>query len=547
MTAFTVYDTSDKKNPVVAKEYKFEGYYFQARMYEKHVYFVVQHGLEYRQEYPTPMVVVDDVKIPMPVEDISYFPVPYDTVQFLTTHTIDLETLSDTVNSKSVATKWGSQLYMSTENLYLTYTENINSWEISQEITMKLLEPQLTAEDRTLVQKIKNTDNDVLTPAEKKGKIFHLYQRYIQFMDSEEQQALSEKVEEETKKQLEMYEALQYTVIHKLHVDNGDLNVVATGKVPGTINNQFAIDEYKGELRIATTIRGNQWWVPWRNIAEVSVQEPSMGTGDSTVAVTNKAVAEKIIPDDRIIQPRSDSTNNENVLDEKLHIAGSLKNLALGESIFATRFMGDRLYMVTFEQVDPFFVIDLSTPTNPKELGQLKIPGFSRYLHPYDNNIIIGIGRDATTDGSQRGLKISLFDVSDVANPKEVAKFIAKDKYSQSSAEWEHKAFLFSKEKNLLVIPAYNYDYNKLGSGKENYNGAMVFKIAPTEITLRGIIDHSVSQQYYGPMVERSLYIEDLLYTKSPGLLRINALEDLSSVKKVELTGKNAEGIYPIY
>ena len=104
--------------------------------------------------------------------------------------------------------------------------------------------------------------------------------------------------------------------------------------------------------------------------------------------------------------------------------------------------------MVTFEQVDPFFVIDLSNPKKIKELGKLKIPGFSRYLHPYDKNTIIGIGKDATETGRTKGLKISLFDVSDVENPEEIAKYVSESRYADSTALYEHKAFLFSKEKN---------------------------------------------------------------------------------------------------
>ena len=121
------------------------------------------------------------------------------------------------------------------------------------------------------------------------------------------------------------------------------------------------------------------------------------------------------------------------------------------------------------------------------------------------------------TVARQQGLKISLFDVSDVKNPKEIAKFVGKERYAQSIAEFEHKAFLFSKEKALLVIPAYSYDY---GEEEQAYNGAMVFKITKEEIELRGLIDHSkgIQTQWYGPGVERSLYIEELLYTKSPNL-----------------------------
>ena len=135
--------------------------------------------------------------------------------------------------------------------------------------------------------------------------------------------------------------------------------------------------------------------------------------------------------------------------------------------------------------------------------------------------------------------------MSDPRDPEEVATWIAGEKYSQTSAEWEHKAFLFDREKNLLVIPAYSYSYNRFGDD-ETYNGAMVFHIDTNDIDMRGIIDHSDGEQRYGPQVERSLWIDDLLYTKSPYLLRANDLETLEGVARVELTSVD-EGPYKVY
>jgi inhibitor of cysteine peptidase len=200
------------------------------------------------------------------------------------------------------------------------------------------------------------------------------------------------------------------------------------------------------------------------------------------------------------------------------------------------------LYMVTFKQIDPFFVIDLSDPKNIKNLGELKIPGFSRYLHPYDENTIIGLGQEANEKtGSLLGLKVSLFDVKDVNNPKEIAKFVAEGEYSSSAAEFEHKAFLFSKEKDLLVIPVNSYSWR---NNEDSYAGAFVFNITKNEISLRGLIDHSRGQNNYFSGVERSLYIDNILYTKSPGLLRSNKLSDLSSVRNITL---ESEGPYIFY
>lgn len=188
--------------------------------------------------------------------------------------------------------------------------------------------------------------------------------------------------------------------------------------------------------------------------------------------------------------------------------------------------------MVTFRQIDPFFVISFANPKKPKILGELKIPGFSRYLHPYDETTIIGLGRDATAAGQQLGLKLGLFDVTDCSNPIESFSWSIEEKYAYSDAEWEHKAFLFSAEKNLLVIPG-NMNY----AGTQ-FNGAFAFYIDKTKIELRGVIDHLLnpSDNFYERNVERSLYIENLLYTKSKCLLRINKISKyFEGVKNISI------------
>jgi len=361
-----------------------------------------------------------------------------------------------------------------------------------------VLEPKLTEADRTLISLIKAVPNEVLSQMEKDAKILQVYNDHLYYMNSEEEAAINDEIDARLQEKLEEYEYFEYTVAHRLTVTPGGLSLAATGQVPGHVLNQFSMDEQDGMLRIATTV-SPQW--SWR------------------------------------FKDRSESVNNVFALDSSMDIIGSLKDLAKDEQIYSTRFMGDKLYMVTFRQVDPFFVIDLSDPRNIKELGHVKIPGFSRYLHPYDENTIIGLGQEATEQGRPTGLKISLFDVSDPTSPKEIAKYVATGRYSSSAAEYEHKAFLFSKAKSLLVIPAYSYDWD----GGDSYNGALVFNITKESITLRGLIDHG--GQYGGASVERSLYIEDELFTKSPSLLRINALSDLEGIKDVKLS---ASGM-PVY
>jgi len=232
-----------------------------------------------------------------------------------------------------------------------------------------------------------------------------------------------------------------------------------------------------------------------------------------------------------------DSQNNVYVLDMNLSVVGSVENIASGEQIYATRFIGDTCYLVTFKQVDPFFVIDLADPFNPTVIGEVKIPGYSTYLHPYDETHIIGLGREGSN------VKISLFDVSDMTTPVEISNYTIENNetewsWTESSALYEHKAFLFSKEKNLLVIPA----------GLYSKESAYVFNITiEAGFTLKGIISHDVltgdqneeEKPYYyydyGNSIQRSLYINNVLYTISTNMVKLNDISSLAELSSVTL------------
>ncbi|MBT3285050.1 hypothetical protein HN807_11540 [Candidatus Bathyarchaeota archaeon] len=301
--------------------------------------------------------------------------------------------------------------------------------------------------------------------------------------------------------------------ITKIGIENGAIKFKANGTVPGYVLNQFSMDEHDGYFRIATT-----------------------GTNN-----------------DRR------SGNNVYVMDSELNIVGSVEGLAVGEQIYSSRFMGDRVYLVTFKITDPLFTIDLSDPENPEVLGALKIPGFSTYLHPYDENILIGIGKETIEDKSgniawQQGVKISLFDVSDVTDPKELAKLEIGDRGSDSNALYDHHAFLFSRSRNLLVLPILEAQIDETDFadgeapddwyGEYVYQGAYVFDISEEGIELRGQVTHIEDPMEFlksgywfesGYQVERSLYIEDNLYTLSNGMLKVNSLSTLEELAAIEL------------
>jgi len=314
-----------------------------------------------------------------------------------------------------------------------------------------------------------------------------------------------------------MTNGVERTTIHRIHVENGDIECEASGEVPGYVLNQFSMDEYQGYFRIATT---------------------------------NGHVARS--------WSEATSQNNVYVLDTNLSIVGELEDLAPGEKIYSARFMGDRCYLVTFRKVDPLFVIDLKNPSNPKVLGKLKITGYSDYLHSYDENHIIGIGKEtvAAEEGDfawYQGVKISLFDVSDVEKPKEIDKYEIGDRGTDSPLLWDHKALLFDKSKNLLVIPVlvaeideekYPEGIPPFTRGDYVWQGAYVFNISLDRFVLEGRITHLendtelMKSGYYfsSPYsVKRALYIGNVLYTISDKKIKMNNLENLDEINEVEL------------
>jgi uncharacterized secreted protein with C-terminal beta-propeller domain len=261
------------------------------------------------------------------------------------------------------------------------------------------------------------------------------------------------------------------TTVYKVAVDGLSMVNSARGEIRGWLLNQFSMDEKDGYLRVATT---TSW---------------------------------------------SEPENGVYVLDSDLAVVGALEGLAPTERIYSARFLGDILYLVTFRQIDPFFVIDLSDHLSPKVLGELKIPGFSSYLHPVDDNHLIGIGSE------NNSVKISLYDVTDPTNPVEQSKYLAPG-WSSSTAQWDHKAFLFDLERDLLVIPMQVYD--SYWSSSNYWTGVYVFNVSVEDgISLWGKVSQSEQGIYDSPF--RALYIEDTLYTVSYSSVRATSLLDLSA------------------
>ncbi len=288
--------------------------------------------------------------------------------------------------------------------------------------------------------------------------------------------------------------------IAKFAVDEGKIGYAGTGQVKGSLNNQFSMDEQDGFLRVATTV--------WDN----------------------------------------ESKNNLYVLDENMNVCGSVLGFAPTERIYSVRFMGDRGYVVTFRQTDPLFVFDLSDPTAPKITGELKVPGFSSYLHPVTENILLGVGNDVQDlyikDGSGKevvvgqrtgGLKLSLFDVSDMGKPKEIDSLILGDQ-GYSELLYNHKVAMFKNSESFVAFPADLYSNSK----EESFNGALLVSYQSNKLVEKGRIEgaenayYDATDGYY--FGQRLVYIGDTLYYAQGSLLRSFDLDTLKETGSLKLS-----------
>jgi inhibitor of cysteine peptidase len=475
-TVIDIYDIGDRSNPVLTKDVRIDGGYFDARLIDEYVYVVATEYTydiyravdEKNYTLTVPKISIDEENTTIPPTDIYYVDVPElsDTM----THVISINLDTNIVDEKSFMLGSSQTMYVSRNNIFLASAH---------------------------------------------------YPYYpILYMQRTTSSSASEQ---------------ETTILHKISINTGNITYIAQGEVPGHILNQFSMDEHNGFFRIATT-SGNNW------------------------------------------NEGSQTSNNIYILDETLNQVSKIENIAPGESIYAARFLGDRAYLVTFVQVDPLFTVDLSDPYNPRILGELKIPGYSEYLHPYDETHIIGIGKevDPSIDAEKvhtpgavyytaiLGLKLALFDVSDIEHPVEEAKVVIGNRGTDSPALYDHKAFLFDKDKQLLVIPVslYEIPQKTLDTvndsniteiqpdwGQFTFQGAYIYRLSlESGFEYKGRITHQTPEEmqhpsdyywYWGSSntdITRTLYIGDVLYTVSDSMVKMNNLADLSDITSITLS-----------
>lgn len=308
------------------------------------------------------------------------------------------------------------------------------------------------------------------------------------------------------------------TNIHAFDVSRpGRASYVGSGRVEGTLWDQFNLSEKDGRLRVAVTTN------PWRMWAEGD-------DGTEEVPVSESHIY--------VLEERGGA----------LETIGHLGGIAPEEQIFAARFVGDEAFLVTFLQIDPLFTIDLSDPTAPRVLGELEVPGFSTYLHPVNEDRLLAIGVGAPEDGWN--VKVSLFDVSDRTAPALMdGEELQIEGWSWSEAQYDHHAFQYFAPKKMLAIPMSGYSYNEQTGGDWRWHSRLqLIGVDPDAgLELKGSIDHSRFFQgeqdwWYGADVRRSIFMGDFIYVISSRAITVNRLDDLGEVTAAELPAP--EGAY---
>lgn len=319
------------------------------------------------------------------------------------------------------------------------------------------------------------------------GGLYVVSQRYVPSLDSPQD-----------------VPARMTTEIHRFDTSKPDRTTYrSSGSVPGFVLNQFALSEHDDALRVATT------------------EEPLWFGGAQ----------------------QRDSESGVSVLREegaKLVTVGRVGGLGKGERIYAARFIGDTGYLVTFRQVDPLYTLDLSDPRAPKAVGELKIAGYSAYLHPVGEGLLLGVGQDATDAGIRKGPQVSLFDVSDPAAPKRLHQRVLGDQGASTEAEWDHHAFLWWAPERLAVLPLQQHGVESTtgpvpapaptarAAAATQFAGAVGLRVERAGIAEVGRAAHGTAPSQ--TVVRRSLVARGRLITVSDRGIGSHKLSDLSAL-----------------
>ena len=457
---FLLYDTTEVASPKLMQNVTIPGSYVAARLADGYLYAVIQQPSyvfngQGNATAVMPVAYEDGTQARLPPSSVYYTSVPAQISYYTVIPSISMSTGKES-GPVSVLTGPSATVYVSTSNIYVVYTNYLDLYDVD------------------------GVPGDVWTG----GAITP-----------------------------QLLEQSQNSTVLRASYANGVVTVAKAGVVPGTVLNQFSLDEYSGYLRMATS-------------------RFAMVDGSTT------------------------HSDDVYVLDQNMNEVSALRNIAPGENIYAVRFVGQLGYVVTFQQIDPLFVISFEDVSNPAILSALKVSGYSDYLHPLPGGYLIGVGKDAVPASNgdfsyYLGLKLSLFRVFDNGTSVQVDTMPIGDRGTDSPVLSDHLAFTFDPTRNITVIPLTLY----VASGNQTtcsgcpppygdpvWQGVYVVKVTSTGFDLLGKVSQYPPGMNYGDsangslQIGRSVIIGDYLYTVSQGEVMVSALSNFATVATVPLS-----------
>src|SRR3989344_510505 len=463
----TGYNVSDPASPKEIWNLKLNknNYIVQARLSEGKIYAITQQYINHTNPCPVRLFEGNESSL-IPCGDIYYPALPISADVTFSTMILDPKSGEVVKKVSFVGSSGASVIYMSDSAIYATYQYDESIVKFSSKFLKEKFQDVAPV---WFLDKVSKLDSYDISESSKIAELQFLWNQYINSLDDDE--AL--RVRNELTNRLKDYfkensRDLERTAIAKINVD--DLSMDGLGSVPGHLLNQFALDEYLENLRVATTV-GEQF-----SFGIFGVWDALRG-----------------------------SENDIYILDKNLKEKGSIRGLGVTERIYSARFIQDKGYLVTFRQTDPFYVLDLSDPQNPIMAGELKIPGFSSYLHPISENLIVGIGQDGSN------VKVSLFDVSSSKNPKEVDKYLLSEYWTDVSNT--HRAFLMDQKHEIFFMP----------SGAGGY----IFSYKGGELNLVRVVSNI--------QAKRAIFINDYLYIVGEDRIVVLNEADWQKINELEL------------
>lgn len=462
------YDIKDPSAPQMKWKQEFDGGYVNSRMIDGELYLVTQ---DYKALHYPIVYMEKDVSY-----ENCYYPYGPDIIMpdISVTYYISKTDVSSGQTSDVIALigSYSTIMYASENNLYLTNYYYPDTQKIELNFIVDNGGDYFPSH---VMKEIKTVMGYDLSDRVKSVAIDEIIYNYASGLSEEEAVDLNERYYKDYNAySSRIIEEAEKTTVTKIDLKTFD---VTSGFVQGRIKDSFSMNEHDGYLHVIATAGNN-----WRT--ETSRQETSVY-----------------------------------VFDSDMRVAGELNGLAPREDVKSSRYVGDRLYLVTYEQIDPFFVIDLSDPQNPQVLGELKLPGYSTYMHPLSETLVLGVGE--TGEWRDRQYKLTLFDVTDVHNPDEIdSYYFDSDQYIHL---YDHHSFLWDAEKSLIVIPGYEHAY--------------ILEVKDDIISL-------IKDDYHkNASVQRSLYIDDYLYIFSSKEIHVYDQNTWSRVKTIEIP----QPVYPDY